>query len=56
VGTHLGGFFGSGGDRSSARDGVSFFLKLDDGESILRSSSNSSMTTSSFPLVTSSSS
>jgi hypothetical protein len=33
------GILGSGGDRSSAHDGVPFFLKLGDGESILRWSS-----------------
>jgi hypothetical protein len=48
----LGG--GDGGDRSSAHDRVPFFLKLGDGESVLRWSSGSSKTTSSFPLVSSS--
>jgi hypothetical protein len=47
---------GGGGDQSSARDGVPFFLKIGDGESILRWSSDSSKTMSSFPLVSSSSS
>jgi hypothetical protein len=47
---------GGGGDRSSKRDGVPFFLKLDNGESVLRWSSGSSKTISSFPLVSSSSS
>jgi hypothetical protein len=47
---------GGGGDRSNARDGVPFFLKLDDGESVLRWSSGSSKTTTSFPFVSSSSS
>jgi hypothetical protein len=50
------GVLGGGGDRSSARDGVPFFLKLDYGESVLRWSSGSSKTTSIFPLVSSSSS
>jgi hypothetical protein len=50
------GLLGGGGDRSSACDGVPFFLKLNDGESILRWSSGSSKTTSSFPLVYASSS
>jgi hypothetical protein len=50
------GILGDGGDRSSARNRVPFFLKLDDGESILRWISGSSKTTSSFPLVSSSSS
>ncbi len=48
------GVLGGGSDWSSARDGVPFFLKLGDGESILRWSSGSSKTTSSFPLVSSS--
>jgi hypothetical protein len=47
---------GGSGDQSSARDGVPFFLKIDDGESVLRWSSGSSKTTSSFPLASSSSS
>jgi hypothetical protein len=47
---------GGGGDRSSARDGVPFFLKLSDGEGVLRRSSGSSKTSNSFPLVSSSSS
>jgi hypothetical protein len=50
------GVLGGGGDRSSAHDGVPFFLKLDDGESVLWWSSGSSNTTSNFPLVSSSSS
>jgi hypothetical protein len=50
------GILGGGGDWSSARDEVSFFLKLYDGESVLQWSSGSSKTTSSFPLVSSSSS
>jgi hypothetical protein len=50
------GILGGGGDWSSARDGVPFFLKLDDGEGILRWSSGSCKTSSSFPLVSSSSS
>jgi hypothetical protein len=50
------GILGGGGDRSSAFDGVPFFLKLGDSESILRWSSSSSKTTNSFPLVSSSSS
>jgi hypothetical protein len=50
------GILGSGGDRSTACDGVPFFLKLDDGEGVLRRSSSSSKTSSSFPLVSSSSS
>jgi hypothetical protein len=49
------GILGGGGDWSSARDGVSFFLKLSDGESVLRWSSGSSRNTISFPLVSSSS-
>jgi hypothetical protein len=47
---------GNGSDRSSARDEVPFFLKLGDDESVLRSSFSLSKTTSSFPLVSSSSS
>jgi hypothetical protein len=47
------GILGRGGDRSSARDGVPFFLKLADGESVLQWSFGSSKTTSSFPLVSS---
>jgi hypothetical protein len=35
---------------------MSFFLKLSDGESVLQWSSDSNKTTSSFPLVSSSSS
>jgi hypothetical protein len=50
------GILGGGGDRSSACDGVPFFLKLGDGEGILRGSFGSSKTSSSFPLVSSSSS
>jgi hypothetical protein len=50
------GIFGGCGDQSSAHDGVPFFLKLSNGESVLRWSSGSSKTTSSFPLVSSSSS
>jgi hypothetical protein len=45
------GIFGSDGDQSSARDGVPLFLKLGDNESVLQWSSDSSKTTSSFPLV-----
>jgi hypothetical protein len=47
---------GGGGDRPSARDGVPFFLKLFDGESILRWSSGLSKTANNFPLASSSSS
>jgi hypothetical protein len=50
------GILGGGGDRSSARDGVPFFLKQGDGEGILRRSSGLSKTSSNFPLVSSSSS
>jgi hypothetical protein len=50
------GILGGGSDWSSAQDGVSLFLKLGDGESVLRWSSGSSKTTSSFSLVFSSSS
>jgi hypothetical protein len=50
------GVLGGGGDRSIARDGVPFCLKLSDSESILRWSSGSSRTMSGFPLVSSSSS
>jgi hypothetical protein len=50
------GILGGDGDWSSARDGVPFFLKLGDGEGVLWWSSGSSKTTSSFPLVSSSSS
>jgi hypothetical protein len=50
------GILGGGGDRSSVRDRVLFFLKLSDGEGILRRSSGWSKTNSSFPLVSSSSS
>jgi hypothetical protein len=50
------GILGGSGDRSSACDEVPFFLKLGDGESVLRWSFGSSKTTSSFPLVSSSSS
>jgi hypothetical protein len=50
------GVLSDGGDQSSARDGVPFFLKLGDGESILWWSSGLSKTMSSFPLVSSSSS
>jgi hypothetical protein len=52
----LKGILGGGGDQSNARDRVLFFLKLGDGESVLRCSSGSSKTTNSFPLVSSSSS
>jgi hypothetical protein len=45
------GILGGGNDRSSVRDGVPFFLKLGDGESVLRWSSGLSKTTTSFPLV-----
>jgi hypothetical protein len=45
------GFLSGGGDQSSAHEGVSFFLKLGDIESILRWSSGSSNTMSIFPLV-----
>jgi hypothetical protein len=45
-----------GGDRSSAGDGVPFFLKLGDGASVLRRSSGSSKTMSNVPFVSSSSS
>jgi hypothetical protein len=34
------GVLGGGSDQSSARDGVPFFRKLGDGESILRQSSS----------------
>jgi hypothetical protein len=50
------GVLSDSGDQSSVRDGVPFFLKLDDGESILWWSSGLSKTMSSFPLVSSSSS
>jgi hypothetical protein len=50
------GVLGGGGDQRSACDGVPFFLKFNDAESVLRWSSGSSKTTSSFPLVSSSSS
>jgi hypothetical protein len=50
------GVLGGGGDRSSVCDGVSFFLKLDDDESVLQWSSGLSKTTSNFSLVSSSSS
>jgi hypothetical protein len=50
------GILGSGENRSSAHNGVPFFLKLGNGEGILRWSSNSSKTSSSFPMVSSSSS
>jgi hypothetical protein len=50
------GILGGGSDQSSGRDGVPFFLKLGDGESVLQRSTGSSKTTSSFPLVSSSSS
>jgi hypothetical protein len=50
------GILGGSDDWSSAHDGVPFFLKLGDGESVLRWSFGSSKTTSSFPLVSSSSS
>jgi hypothetical protein len=50
------GISGGGGDRSSARDVVPFFLKISDGESVLLWSSDSSKITGSFPLVSSSSS
>jgi hypothetical protein len=52
----LRGILGGDDDRSNARDGVPFFLKLDNGEGVLRWSSSSSKTSSSFPLVSSSSS
>jgi hypothetical protein len=47
---------GGGGGQSSARNEVPFFLKIGDGEGVLRWSSGSSKTTSSFPLISSSSS
>jgi hypothetical protein len=47
---------GGGGDRSSARNGVPFFLKLGDSKGILQRSFGSSKTSSSFPLVSLSSS
>jgi hypothetical protein len=50
------GVLGGGGNQSSVRDGVPFFLKIGDGESILQWSSSSSKTMSSFPLVSSSNS
>jgi hypothetical protein len=50
------GILGGSSDRSSAHNGVSLFLKLGDGEGVLRRSSGSSKTSSSFPLVSSSSS
>jgi hypothetical protein len=50
------GILGGGGDRSSARDGVPFFLKLSDGEGIVRRSAVSSKASSNFPLVSTSSS
>jgi hypothetical protein len=50
------GILGGDGDRSSACDRMPFFLKLDDGKSVLRWSFGSSKSTSSFPLVSSSSS
>jgi hypothetical protein len=50
------GILGSGDDWISACDKVPFFLKLGDGEGVLRRSSGSSKTSSSFPLVSSSSS
>jgi hypothetical protein len=50
------GILGGGGDQSSVRDRVPFFLKLGDNEGIFRQSSGSSKTSSSFPLVSSSSS
>jgi hypothetical protein len=50
------GILGGGGDRSSVRDRVPFFLMFSDSESILLWSSDSCKTTSSFLLVSSSSS
>jgi hypothetical protein len=50
------GILGSSGDQSSEHDGVPFFLKLGDGDVVLRQSSGSSNTSSSFPLVSSSAS
>jgi hypothetical protein len=50
------GILGGGGDRSSARDRVPFFLRLGDGEGILRWSSSLSKTSNNFPLDSSSSS
>jgi hypothetical protein len=50
------GILGGDGDRSSACDRVPFFLKLGDGKSVLRWSFGSSKSTSSFALVSSSSS
>jgi hypothetical protein len=50
------GILGSGGDRSSARDRVPFFLRLSDGEGVLQWSSSLSKTSNSFPLDSSSSS
>jgi hypothetical protein len=47
---------GGGGDWSSARDGVPFFLKLGDSKGILQRSSGSSKTSTSFPFVSLSSS
>jgi hypothetical protein len=47
---------GGSDDRSSARDGEPVFLKLGDTEGVLRWNSGSSKTSSSFPLVSSSSS
>jgi hypothetical protein len=44
---------GSGGDWSSVRDGVPFFLNLGDGEGTLRRSSGSSKTSNGFLLVSS---
>jgi hypothetical protein len=50
------GILGGSDDRSSARNRVPFFLKLNDDEGDLRWISGSSKTSSSFPLVSSSSS
>jgi hypothetical protein len=50
------GILGGGGDQSYVHDGVPVFHKLGDSEGVLRWSFGSSKTTSSFPLVSSSSS
>jgi hypothetical protein len=50
------GILGGGGDRSNVHKRVPFFLKLSDDESVLRWRFGSSRTTTSFPLVSSSSS
>jgi hypothetical protein len=47
----LRGVLGTDVYRSGVQDGVPFFLKLGDGEGVLQRSSNSSKTSSSFPLV-----